>query len=141
MGSYRIRGGSCSGKKRLRLLRPLFPKQRFFQLRQQVALLIAKYDGQPWIGNPEAKPPENEWLEERRKAYDHLGSELVAFADSNTFLARALHHKVLGPYRCYVRNAGTSLRTLGAAYPGTQAWDASRGSVLGTLKIAGWPSD
>lgn len=117
------------------------PLQRFFQLRQEAALVLAKYDNQPWIGNPEAKPPDNNWLEERRIAYDKVGSELVAFADSNTFVARALHRKILGPYRCYVRNAGEELRTLGAAYPGTESWDRLRRNVRSALKIAGWPRD
>jgi hypothetical protein len=117
------------------------PLQRFFQLRQQAALILAQYDGRAWIGNPEAKPPDNEWLEERREAYDKVGSELVAFADSNTFVTRALHHKMLGRYRCYVRNAGVSLRTLGEIYPGTESWDRLRRGVLSALKIAGWPRD
>jgi hypothetical protein len=116
------------------------PLQRFFQLRQQAALVLAKYDDRPWIGNPEAKPPDNDWLKERREAYDKVGSELVAFADSNTFVARALHHKLLGRYRCYVRSAGESLRTLGEAYPGTESWDHLRRHALSGLKIVAWPS-
>lgn len=117
------------------------PLHRFFQLRQQAALAIAQYDDRAWIGNPEAKPPDNDWLKERREAYDKVGSELIAFADSNTFVTRALHHKILGRYRCYVRNAGNNLRTLGEAYPGTDAWDRLRRSALSGLKIAGWPRD
>jgi hypothetical protein len=66
------------------------PLQRFVQLRQQAAFVLAKYDDQPWIGNPEAKPPSNDWLVERTEAFDKAGSELVAFADSNTFIAHNL---------------------------------------------------
>ncbi|MGA2895748.1 MAG: hypothetical protein ABSE22_23045 [Xanthobacteraceae bacterium] len=117
------------------------PIQRFIQLREHAALILARYDNLPWIGNPEAKPPENNWLEERREAYDKIGSELVAFADANTFIARQLHHKILGRYRIYVRNAGNELRTFGATYPGTESWDQIRKSAMSALKIAGWPRD
>ena len=113
------------------------PIQRYIQLRQEAALILARYDNLPWIGNPEAKPPENDWLEERRKAYDEIGSELVAFADANTFITRQLHQKLLGRYRIYVRNAGNELRTLGATYPGTEAWHQIRKSAMSALKIAG----
>jgi len=84
------------------------PIQRFIQLREHAALILARYDNLPWIGNPEAKPPENNWLEERREAYDKIGSELVAFADANTFIARQLHHKILGRYRIYVEMRETN---------------------------------
>jgi hypothetical protein len=57
------------------------PLQRFFQLRQQAAILLVQYDDQAWIENPEAKPPSNKWLKERQEALDKVGSELVAFAE------------------------------------------------------------
>jgi hypothetical protein len=117
------------------------PLQKFLQLRQQAAILLVRYDGQAWIGNPEAKSTTNEWLEERRAALDQVGSELVAFADANTFIARMLHHRGLGRYRCDVRYAGEDLRSLAAAYPGTQVWDQLRAVVMSRLKIAGWPRD
>jgi hypothetical protein len=110
-------------------------------LRQQAALVLAKYDDRPWIGNPDAKPPTDDWLKERRYAFDKIGSELVAFADSNSFVARNLHRKILGRYRCYIRNGGESLRTLAEVYPGTQSWDQGRRSAMSALKIAGWPGD
>jgi hypothetical protein len=117
------------------------PIRHFFELRQQAASVLAKYDDLPWIGNPDAKPPGEAWLKERREAYDRVGSELVAFADSNTFIARTLHNRLLGRYRCYVRNSGNTLRTLGEAFPGTKAWDTLRRSAMSGLKIAGWPRD
>jgi hypothetical protein len=66
------------------------PLQRFFQLRQQAALVLAEYDDRLWINNPEAEPPSNDRFKERSEAFDKVGSELVAFADSNTFVARSL---------------------------------------------------
>jgi uncharacterized membrane protein YfcA len=70
------------------------------------------------------------------------GAELLrAFADANTFIARMLHHRGLGRYRCDVRYAGEDLRSLAAAYPGTQVWDQLRAVVMSRLKIAGWPRD
>ena len=113
------------------------PMQRFFQLRQQAALVLAKFDDRPWIGNPEAKPPDEDWRKERSEAFDKVGSELVAFADANAFIARALHHNILGRNRFYVRSAGENLRTLGKAYPGTQAWDQLRRETQRGLKIVG----
>jgi uncharacterized membrane protein YgaE (UPF0421/DUF939 family) len=98
------------------------PLLRFFQLRAQAAHFLARYDDQPWIGNPETKPPAEAWLAKRREAYEEIGSELVAFADTNSFIARALHHKLLGKYRYKARYAGDDLRLLGATYPGTKAW-------------------
>jgi hypothetical protein len=59
------------------------PLLRFFQLRAQAAHILARYDDQPWIDNPEEKPPAEAWLAKRRQAYEEIGSELVAFADSN----------------------------------------------------------
>jgi len=97
------------------------PLQRFIQLRQEAAFVIAQHDNRAWIDNPEANPPENDWLDKRREAYDKTGTALIAFADSNLFITRMLRLKCFGPYRCYIRLAGDNLRTLGAAYPGTQA--------------------
>jgi hypothetical protein len=115
------------------------PLQRFIQLRQEAAFVIAQYDNRAWIGNPEANPPENDWLDKRREAYDNTGTALIAFADSNLFITRILRLKCFGPYRCYIRSAGDNLRTLGAAYPGTQANEQLRQSVLSNLKIKTWP--
>ena len=112
------------------------PIQRLIKLREKAALVLATYDDHLWIGNPEAKAPENDWLEERRKAYDNIGSELVAFADANTFLVRRFHDGFLGRRRFYIRSAGENLRTLGAAYPGTPSWDQIRRSAKSGLKIA-----
>jgi hypothetical protein len=114
------------------------PLQRFFQLRPQAAFVVAQYDQRGWIGNPDAKPPDNDWLKERNDAYDKVASELLAFANSNAFVTSALHHKMLGRYRCDVRAAGENLRTLGAAYPGTQSWDQLCRSALSNLRISDW---
>jgi hypothetical protein len=115
------------------------PLQRFIQIRQEAAFVIAEFDDRAWIGNPDAVPPDNNWLNKRREAYDKEGTALIAFADSNLFVTRLLRLKILGRYRCYIRSAGHSLRTLGAAYPGTQANDQLRQSVLSGLKIKTWP--
>jgi hypothetical protein len=117
------------------------PLQRFLQLRQQAANVMAQDDDHAWIGNPEAKPPDDDWLRRRREAYDKVGHELVAFADSNTFVVRLLNQRVLGRYRCYVRSAGGNLRALAAAYPGTKSWDELRRRARSALKIVGWPRD
>jgi hypothetical protein len=116
------------------------PVRRFFQLRTQAALILAKYDDRPWIDNPEAKPPEAEWLEKRREAFDEIGSELVAFANSNSFIARLLHHKLLGKYRYNIRHAGDNLRMLAEVYPGTQVWHETHRQIQRALKITGWPN-
>ena len=113
------------------------PLQRLLRLRQQAANVMTQYDDQAWIGNPDAKPPDDDWLKERREAYDKVGVELVAFADSNTFVARLLLSKVLGRYRCNVRNAGNNLRALAVAYPGTRNWDELRRRARSALGIAG----
>jgi hypothetical protein len=112
------------------------PLQRLIHLRQQAALVLAQYDDLPWIGNPEAKPPEDAWIKERREAYDKIGSELVAFADANSFITRQLYRRFPRRYRIYVRNAGDELRTLGATRPGTESWAQTRKSAKSALKIA-----
>ena len=114
------------------------PIRRFFRLRQEAALILARYDDLPWIGNPDAKPPENKWLKERRLAYDKIGSELIAFADANTFIERYFRHQILGSYKIYIRNSGQGLRTLGATYPGTQAWDQLHREAMRALRLGGY---
>jgi hypothetical protein len=111
------------------------PFQRFLTLRQEAAFALAEFEDRAWIGNPEAKPPTNDWLDKRLAAYDKAGTALVAFASSNSFVTRLLHHPVAGPYRCYVRAAGEGLRVLAATYPGTQAALTYRELVAGQLRI------
>jgi hypothetical protein len=111
------------------------PFQRFLQLRQEAAIAIAQFEDRPWIGNPEAKPPTNEWLDERLAVYDKAGTALVAFAISNSFVTRALYHPFLGGYRCYVQAAGDSLRNLGASHPGTPASRHFLEALISELKI------
>jgi hypothetical protein len=112
------------------------PFQRFILLRQEAALALAEFEDMPWINNPEATPPTKEWLDKRRAVYDKAGVALVAFAISNSFVTRLLYNRVLGRYRCYVRSAGSSLRTLAESYPGTQASDQLHKSVVSSLRIA-----
>jgi hypothetical protein len=112
------------------------PLLRFFQLRAQAAHILVRYDGLPWIDNPDAKPPDEEWLEKPREAYDEIGSELIAFADTHSLIARTLRHKLLGKYRYKARNAGDDLRLLGAAYPLAQVSAEIRGRVQLALRLA-----
>jgi hypothetical protein len=111
------------------------PLLRFYRLRAQAAHVLARYDGLPWIDNPEAKPPDEVWLEKRREAYDEIGSELIAFADTHSLIARTLHHKLLGKYRYKARNAGDDLRLLGAAYPLAQVSAEIRKRVRLALRL------
>ena len=114
------------------------PLLRFIQLRSRAAVILTKYDGLPWIDNPDAKRPEQEWLEKRREAFDEIGSELVAFADTNSLIARA-QYEHLGKYRHRVRNAGDDLRLLGAAYPTTENSVEIRKRVGSALRLGGSP--
>jgi len=111
------------------------PLLGFFQLRSRAAFILERYDGLPWIDNPEAKPPDQEWLEKQREAYDEIGSELVAFADTNSFIARALKYEHLGKYRHYVLNAGDGLRLLGAAFPTAKTSADIRKRVRSDLRL------
>jgi hypothetical protein len=111
------------------------PFQRFLQLRQEAATAISQFEDRPWVGNPEAEPPTNEWLAERLTAYDKAGTALVAFATSNSFVTRALYHPFLVGYRCYVRAAGDSLRNLGASPPGSPASRHFLQALISALKI------
>lgn len=65
------------------------PLLRFIQLRNEAAFVLAQYDHRAWIGNPDAKSPDDEWRTKRREAYDATGTALIAFAASNVFVARA----------------------------------------------------
>jgi hypothetical protein len=111
------------------------PFQRFVLLRQDAALALAEFEDRPWIGNPEAAPPTNEWLDRRSSAFEKAGVALVAFATSNSFVTRLLYHRFIGRYRCYVRNAGENLRSLAASHPGTQASSHFRDSAIKALRI------
>jgi hypothetical protein len=111
------------------------PLLRFFRLRAKAAHILARFDGLPWIDNPEAKAPDEAWLEKRREAYDEIGSELIAFADTNSLIARSLRHKLLGRYRYKARNAGDDLRLLGAAYPLAQVSSDIRKRVRSALRL------
>jgi hypothetical protein len=111
------------------------PLQRFLQLRNDAAVAIAQFEERAWIGNPDAKPPTNEWLDRRREAYDRAGTALVALANTNRFVTRVLRHAMLGRHRCHVRSAGENLRTLGETYPGTQASDQCLRWALSALAM------
>jgi hypothetical protein len=111
------------------------PFKRFLQLREDAARALAEFETMPWIRNPEANPPSDDWLNKRREAYDRAGIALIAFATSNSFLGRILIHKVLGRYRYYVQAAGLGLRTLAVAYPGTQSSETCYQSILRQLHL------
>jgi hypothetical protein len=117
------------------------PLQRFLQLRQEAAAAVAQFEDRAWIGNPEAKPPSNEWLDKRREAYDKAGTSLLAFANTNLFVTRALRQRPLGRYRCNIRSAAECLRTLAEAYPGTQSSTQLHRAVLSGLAIKAWPQN
>jgi hypothetical protein len=105
------------------------PLLRFFQLRSRAAFILARYDGLPWIENSEAEPAEKGWLKKRKEAFDEIGSELIAFADTNSIIAQTLAKS-----RYFALRAGNDLRLLGAVYPGTNSWTDIR-------KVSDRPSD
>lgn len=111
------------------------PFQRFLQLRQEAAIAMSQFEDRLWTGNPEAKPPANEWLDKRREAYDKAGTALLAFANTNLIVTRALRRRWLGRYRCNLRLAGEKLRLLAETYPGTQASDQTYRAALSALAI------
>jgi hypothetical protein len=111
------------------------PLQRFLQLRQEAAVVLAQFEDRLWIGNAEAKPPADEWLDKRREVYDKAGTALLAFANTNLIVTRALRRRWLGRYRCNIRTAGEKLRLLAETYPGTQASDQTYRSALSALAI------
>jgi hypothetical protein len=115
------------------------PLQRFLQLRQEAAVAIAQFEDRIWVGNPEAKSPASEWLDKRRDAYDKVGTALLAFANTNLFITRALRQRPLGRCRCNIRSAAENLRTLAEAYPGTLSSTQLHRSVLKGLAIKTWP--
>jgi hypothetical protein len=116
------------------------PFQRFITLRQEAAVALVDFEDRLWIGNPEAKPPTQEWLAQRLNAYDRVGTNLVAFAASNSFITRLLYQPILGRYRCYVSAAGENLRILAATYPGTQIAAAYHENVVRELHIVTGPA-
>ena len=111
------------------------PFQRFLALRQEAALALVDFEDRGWIGNPDAKPPTEKWLEARLTAYDKAGTNLVAFAISNSFITGLLYHPILGRYRCYIRASGENLRVLAATYPGTQTSATYHDNVVRELRI------
>jgi hypothetical protein len=108
------------------------PLLRFFQLRSRAAFILARYDGLPWIENSEAEPAEKGWLEKRKEAFDEIGSELIAFADTNSIVAQTLAKS-----RYFALRAGNDLRLLGAVYPGTNSWTDIRKRVRSALRFDG----
>jgi hypothetical protein len=109
------------------------PLLHFFQLRSRAAFILARYDGLPWIDHPEeAEPPEKEWLEKRKEAFDEIGSELIAFADTNSLITHALTKS-----HYFALRAGNDLRLLGAVYPGTQSWADVRKRVRSAVRLEG----
>jgi hypothetical protein len=115
------------------------PFQRFLVLRQEAALALVDFEDRGWIKNPDAKPPSEKWLEARLNAYDKAGTNLVAFAISNSFITRLLYHPILGRYRCYIRASGENLRVLAATYPGTQISATYQDIVVKELRIVTGP--
>ena len=63
-------------------VRPLI---RFYDLRTETAKALALYEDR-FNPDPDASPPNPDWLEERRSVYQYCGAGLVAFATSNSFL-------------------------------------------------------
>jgi hypothetical protein len=111
------------------------PFALFLKLRNEAAVAVANYETRPWIGNPESEPPSQEWLVERRKAYDGAGTALVGFSASNKVLARILQKGVFGLFRCNPWSACENLRTLAEAYPGSQSSERLIRSVVRGLRL------
>lgn len=73
------------------------PLAGFFASRAEVAEALALYEDRI-NPDPDAPPPNLEWLAERKLAYRHCGAGLMAFATSNSFSARLLSRS---PVRSY----------------------------------------
>ena len=94
-------------------VRPLI---RFYDLRTETAKALALYEDR-FNPDPDASPPNPDWLEERRSVYQHCGAGLVAFATSNSFLSRLLQRVPLKNFRYYVRSAGSHMQGLAETLP------------------------
>ena len=112
-------------------VRPLI---RFYDLRTETAKALALYEDR-FNPDPDASPPNPDWLEERRSVYQHCGASLVAFATSNSFLARLLQRIPLENFRYYVRSAGSNMQGLAETLPATQASDYFRNKAVSALKL------
>src|SRR5262249_43185050 len=110
------------------------PLHRFISLRSEAARLLALYEDHFDVTNPEVTPPED-WLAERRRAYDTFGADLTGFALSNSMLTRVLHRLRPKRFRCYPRNAGSAFVTLSQAPPGTYADNETRNRIMRYLKL------
>jgi hypothetical protein len=78
-------------------------------------------------------------LHRARERYQRCGAALVAFAISNSFVARRLYRFPLKGFRFYAHNAGSSLLSLSESTPGTQASDYLREQTVSALKLSYWP--
>jgi hypothetical protein len=113
----------------------LQPLSRFFSLRDQAAVALARYEGQV-DPNPDVPPPNEEWLAERKRAYEDCGAALAGFAASNPGFAVMLYSPGrVGP-RYYAHNAGAELLTLSGVNPGTDGADQLRESIRSALKLS-----
>ena len=117
------------------VLRPL---TRFFALRAEAAKALALYEDR-FNPDPDAPAPNAEWLVERKLAYEHCGAALVAFATSNSFIARVLRRVPLRHFRYQVRSAGSHLMGLAETDPGTEASYYFRSQTVSALTLWYWP--
>ena len=111
------------------------PLHRFISLRSEAARLLALYEDRFDVTNPEAPRPPEDWLAERRRAYDTFGADLTGFAFSNSIFTRMLHRLRPKRFRCYPRNAGSAFVALSQAAPGTSADNETRQSIMRYLKL------
>lgn len=114
------------------------PLTRFFALRAEAAEALALYEDR-FNPDPDAPPPNSEWLAQRKLAYEHCGAGLVAFATSNSFISRLVYRVPLKNFRYRVRSAGSNMQGLAETAPGTQASDYFRTHVVSALKLWYWP--
>jgi hypothetical protein len=113
----------------------LQPLSRFFSLRDQAAEALARYEGRIDT-NPDADPPSQDWLAERKRAYENCGAALAGFSASNSTFAVLLYSPLSLKPRYYAHAAGAGLLTLSEVKPGTAAADQLRESIRSALKLS-----
>jgi len=114
------------------------PLIRFVALRAEAAKALALYDDR-YNPDPDAPPPDTEWLAERKLAYEHCGAGLMAFATSNSLIARLLYRFPLKTFRYHARTAGSNMLGLAETLPGTEPSYYFRNQAVSALKLGYWP--
>jgi hypothetical protein len=110
------------------------PLSVFFNLRGQAAEVLARYEGRS-DPNPDAPPLSQDWITERKRAYESCGAALEGFSASNSVISALLYRPRPIIPRYYVRSAGSSLLTLSEVKPGTAAASELRDNIRSALKL------